>query len=230
MTTTLPNPLDPARARPAGPCPPRAPRGGSLLRGGPGDPPWLRPGLLLVYYTVALAPAIAALVGIGAIMLWRHRRHLWARLALAGAAALTGMWSYVLLQRTPDWPPWLAPLVLLGGLVAATALAVLPYLRLGRAALAALAAGSLVVALAGPAAYAFDTAATPHRGAIPSAGPAVAVGFGRAGFGRGGFAPGGPGGGFPFGGQRPPVLPPGGGAGGGFFGGGTRGGLGGLLN
>ncbi len=189
-------------------------------------------GIVHAYYTVALAPAIAALVGIGAITLWRQRQHPLARLTLAGALAVTGIWSYVLLERTPDWLPWLAPLVLLGGLGAATALAVLPSLRLGRGALAALVAGGLVVALAGPAAYALDTAATPHGGAIPSAGPAVAVGFGRGGGGPaqgggpGGGGPaqgGGPGGGFAFGGR---ALP---GPGGMPGAGGLRGGLGGLL-
>jgi hypothetical protein len=52
---------------------------------------------------------------------------------------------------------------------------------------AAVAGAGLLVALAGPAAYSLDTAATPHGGAIPSAGPAV----------QGGVPRGGPGGGPP---------------------------------
>ena len=52
-----------------------------------------------------------------------------------------------------------------------------------------LAVGAIVVALAGPAAYAFATAATAHSGAIPSAGPAVAPARLRARWRRsGGFA------------------------------------------
>jgi hypothetical protein len=43
----------------------------------------------------------------------------------------------------------------------------------GRRMAMALALAGLLVALAGPAAYALDTAATPHSGAIPSAGPDV---------------------------------------------------------
>ncbi|NED54556.1 glycosyl transferase, partial [Micromonospora aurantiaca] len=39
----------------------------------------------------------------------------------------------------------------------------------------------IAVALAGPAAYAMQTAATPHSGSIPSAGPAGAGGFGGPG-------------------------------------------------
>ncbi len=182
-------------------------------------------GIFHAYYTVALAPAVAALVGMGASTLWRLREHPAARYLLVGSVAATGLWSFVLLRRTPDWHPWLAPLVLVAGLGVAMLLVGLPWRR--RAA-AAVAAAALLVALAGPAAYAVDTAATPHSGAIPSAGPTVAGGFGRgprAGFG-GGAPPGfdgraqrGPDGGMPFGGP--------GGTG---PGGGTRGGIGGLLN
>jgi 4-amino-4-deoxy-L-arabinose transferase-like glycosyltransferase len=132
-------------------------------------------GIFHAYYAVALAPAVAALVGMGAVTLWRRRQFPLARCALAGTLALTAVWSYVLLHRTPEWLPWLAPLVLAGGLGVAALLA-LP--RLGRGALAAVAAAGLVVALGGSAAYSLDTAATPHRGAIPSAGPAV-PGLGR---------------------------------------------------
>jgi 4-amino-4-deoxy-L-arabinose transferase-like glycosyltransferase len=188
-------------------------------------------GIFHAYYTVALAPAVAALVGMGATTLWRLREHPPARYLLAGSVAATGLWSFVLLRRTPDWHPWLAPLVLVAGVGVAVLLVGLPWR--GRAA-AAVAAAALLVALAGPAAYAVDTAATPHSGAIPSAGPTVAGGFGRgprAGFG-GGAPPGfdgraqrGPDGGMPFGGQGTP-----GGAAQGGPGGGTRGGLGGLLN
>lgn len=53
---------------------------------------------------------------------------------------------------------------------------------------AAVAALVTVAALGGPAAYALSTAATPHTGAIPSAGPNVAGGRGPGGAG-GQFAP-----------------------------------------
>jgi 4-amino-4-deoxy-L-arabinose transferase-like glycosyltransferase len=183
-------------------------------------------GIFHPYYTVALAPAIAALVGIGAAMLWHFRQQVWVRMTLAGAVALTGVWSFVLLQCSPDWQPWLGPLVLLGGLAVAALIGALPGLR--RAEVTAVVAAALVVALIGPAAYALDTAATPHSGAIPSAGPAAGVGFGR-GAGRGGFGPGAGGG---FGGQGPGAF---GGQGQGGFGGGQGGfggggGLGGLLD
>jgi hypothetical protein len=99
-------------------------------------------------------------------------------------------------------------------------------------------ATALVAALAGPAAYSVATAATPHNGAIPSAGPTVAGGFGPGGFGGGRRAGGFGGfGQFPrFGGNAGGTAgaagggPPAGAFGGGGGPAGAPGGLGGLLN
>ena len=192
-------------------------------------------GIFHAYYTVALAPAIAALVGIGAVTLWRLRGQRWAALTLAAGLAATALWSVVLLGRSSTFQPWLRPAVLLAGFAAAAGLLALGRGRLPARAGTVVAAAGLVAVLAGPAAYALDTAATPHAGAIPSAGPAVAgarFGPGRAfgrghAFGQGGLPPGGfPGG--AFGGGQPQDGFPGG------FGGGQAGGgpgaMGGLLN
>jgi 4-amino-4-deoxy-L-arabinose transferase-like glycosyltransferase len=152
-------------------------------------------GIFHAYYAVALAPAVGALVGMGVTMLWRVRERVEARLALAGTVAVTAVWSWVLLRRTPDWHPGLAPLVLVGGLAVAAALAAGSWSGRGRRRLAvAVAGGGLLVALAGPAAYSLDTAATPHGGAIPSAGPDVPGARGGPGGGpRGAFRGGPPG-------------------------------------
>lgn len=158
-------------------------------------------GIIHPYYTVALGPPIGALVGIGASLLWARRHDPVARMVLAATLAVTALWSYILLGQTPSWHPELRAVVLIGGLAGALGLAVLPHLS-GRAA-RLLAAGAVVVALAGPGAYSVATAATPHAGAIPSAGP---ISAGGSGPGRAG------------------------GPGGGGAGGGARGGLGGLLN
>ena len=69
-------------------------------------------GIIHPYYTVALAPAVAALVGLGATSLWAERSQLGARLFLAAALAATAVWAVVLLDRSPAWLPWLRPLVL----------------------------------------------------------------------------------------------------------------------
>ncbi|AQZ66937.1 4-amino-4-deoxy-L-arabinose transferase and related glycosyltransferases of PMT family [[Actinomadura] parvosata subsp. kistnae] len=136
----------------------------------------LMQGIFHAYYTVALAPAIAALVGIGAAVAWERGAH---RL-LAVVAAGTAVWSYVLLSRSSGWNPWLGVVVLVAGLGAAL---VMLFTRR----VAAVVAVAVVACLAGPAAYAVDTAASPHTGAIPTAGPATRSsdgGFQRPGGGR----------------------------------------------
>jgi 4-amino-4-deoxy-L-arabinose transferase-like glycosyltransferase len=193
-------------------------------------------GIFHAYYTVALAPAVGALVGMGAVTLWRARRQPAAAATLAATVAVSAWWAYVLLGRSSDWHPWLKWAVLAGGLVAAVAL--LGSFRLP-ARVAGLAAGAALVAmLAGPAAYAANTVSTPHAGAIVSAGPRV-VGGGFGGGGQPGGFPGGggrqgglpgggaqqsglPGGGFPGGGGPQGGLPGGGGPQGGFPGGGAQ--------
>ncbi|HYS42325.1 MAG TPA: glycosyltransferase family 39 protein [Pseudonocardiaceae bacterium] len=151
-------------------------------------------GILHPYYTVALAPAIAALVGIGASGLWRHRHLAAATGVLSGVTALTAIWSFVLLDRDPTWQPWLRYVVLVAGLIAAGLLMFADVTRWFAVLGATLA---MIAALTGPAAYSVATAAVPHSGAIPSAGPGQ-TGFG-AGFGGGGGGFGGPGGGGPAG-------------------------------
>jgi len=155
-------------------------------------------GIIHPYYSVALAPAIAALVGVGAVSLWRHRASMRARIPLACAVAVTTWWAYRLLDRTPTWHPSLRLVVALAGIAATVAIVAGVSRRSG----AVVAAAALVATLAGPTAYALDTAATAHNGAIPSAGPSTGQGFGQrpalggpppqfAG-GGGGAAPAGP--------------------------------------
>ncbi len=144
-------------------------------------------GIIHTYYTVELAPAIAALVAIGAVVLWRARAATAARVALAAGVLVTGLYAYSLLHKTPSFYPWLAWLVVLAAAVSA-ALFLTPPGKLTRG-LAVLAIGAgVVAATSGPAAYALNTAATPHTGSTPSAGPAITSGFGGGGTGRpGGF-------------------------------------------
>lgn len=145
-------------------------------------------GIIHPYYTVALAPAIGALVGMGVGVLWPLRRQPAAVLVLAGAVVLTVSWSTVLLGRMTDWQPWLRMVVPVTGLIAAAIL--LLSQQVGRWLAGTAAVVALLASLAGPAAYAVDTAATAHSGAIPSAGPVGIGGFGPvAGFrgGPGGF-------------------------------------------
>lgn len=142
-------------------------------------------GIFHPYYTVALAPAVGALVGMGLVDLWRLRQSSLTRWLLPVGLAATGVWAFVLLGRTPDFQSWLRYAVLAVSLLSALVL-LIPLSR--RLTLAAVTAG-LVAALAGPAAYTFDTVLTAHSGAITSAGPAVAAaGTGGPG-GAAGFQP-----------------------------------------
>jgi len=168
-------------------------------------------GIIHTYYTVELAPAIAALVAVAAVQLWRARAELTVRIALAAGAAATGVWSYALLHRTPSFHPWVGYFVLAAG-IGTGALMLVPVLRKQLVAVA-LVAGTITLS-GGSAAYALNTAAAPHTGSVPSAGPAVAGATGGPGGGgmRGGFPGGGtpPAGAMPNGGAPPSGALPGG--------------------
>ncbi|MFI6776294.1 ArnT family glycosyltransferase [Nocardia sp. NPDC050412] len=147
-------------------------------------------GILHPYYTVALAPAIAGAIGVGANLLWLRRGDIRATAVLSGALLVTVVLACVLLARTRDWLPWLGPVVAIAGVGSAALLLVVG--RLPKAVASGVLAVALAVGLAAPGAYALATAATTHSGAIPSAGPA---GAGRAfpGGGRPSGADGGAG-------------------------------------
>ncbi len=89
-------------------------------------------GTVHPYYTVEVAPAIAAVVGISVSELWRGKEHLVPRIVLSIMAAATGVWGFILLDRTPDWLPALRWIVLAGSVIVAAILAVGAH-RLGRA-------------------------------------------------------------------------------------------------
>jgi 4-amino-4-deoxy-L-arabinose transferase-like glycosyltransferase len=139
----------------------------------------LAEGIFHPYYTVALAPGTAALIGIGGHQLWQHRGTWSGRLALAALVAGTGIWAWVLLDRSAEYLPWLRWVILVAAGVTALALLV-P--RGGRRWATTLALASVLTGIAAPAAYAVQTAATPHTGSIPSAGPTVTSGSGTARF------------------------------------------------
>jgi 4-amino-4-deoxy-L-arabinose transferase-like glycosyltransferase len=162
-------------------------------------------GIIHPYYTVALAPAIGALTGIGVVTAWRARRSVVAgralgvRAVLATAVLVTAWWAYTLLGRSAGWLPWLRPVILACGVAAAAGVIAERWLS-GRAMVLSVAPLALVAGLAGPLAYSLDTAATAHTGALPSAGPSATASGGPGGRpSAGGFGGGGGG----FGGGRP---------------------------
>jgi 4-amino-4-deoxy-L-arabinose transferase-like glycosyltransferase len=145
-------------------------------------------GTVHPYYNVALAPAVAALVGISVAQLVQRRASLVPRLVLAAMLAVTGVWSFLLLNRTPEWWPVVRWVVLVGSIVVALLLAVRAH-RLGRAT-AVVAIAAALVGLGGPAAFSIYNAATVHSGPGTMSGPQKAGGLG---FGGGPRGPGGPG-------------------------------------
>jgi 4-amino-4-deoxy-L-arabinose transferase-like glycosyltransferase len=158
----------------------------------------LMQGIFHEYYTVALAPPIAALVGMGAAEAWEHRERVLGATVLALATALTSVWAFVLLSRTTAFGGWLRTGVLALGLTAAVLFLVIG--RVHRWLVPVVATVAVVAGLAGPAAYTAATLSTGHSGSIVTAGPAAATGPGGG--------PGGGGGGptTGFGGQ-PPAAP-----------------------
>lgn len=153
-------------------------------------------GIVHPYYAVALAPAIAALVGIGSVELWRGRGYWPARIILAVVVLGSSVWSAVLLGRDASWLPWLRIVIVVLGVVAAAAIllrldSLRPAGRFRTAAAAAVVVVSLLAGGLGTAAWTLATAATAHSGSIPTSGPSGSAmgGFGNraGGLGTDGF-------------------------------------------
>lgn len=169
-------------------------------------------GFFHTYYLVMMAPAIAALSGIGLVSLWTaYRSSRWGWWVLPVSLLAVAAIQARLLTDYSSWARWLTPLIV--GLCALGAIAlVIAHFRpqLGvRLALPAVLL-SLIGLLSAPAAWAENSVATSSSGLIPRAGPSASGGGGFGGFrrDRGGFA-------FPNGGFRPPAggFPVGGGRG-----------------
>ncbi|WP_082517744.1 ArnT family glycosyltransferase [Curtobacterium sp. Leaf183] len=146
-------------------------------------------GTIHPYYTVALVPAIAGLVGTGGALLWRARNRMTGRLGLAAMVGSTAFWGWCLLNENPTWLPWLRWVMLAGGLLSAVAIVVGSVPSLRKLVTVGVLAGTLF-GLTGTTAYAFATTTVAHSGSIPSVGPSGSSGGGMGG----GRMPGGSGG------------------------------------
>ena len=160
-------------------------------------------GIFHQYYTVALAPALAALVAIGAFSLWIARDKLWARIVTPILIAFTAFWDFSLAGRS-QWLPWLKWAILIIGLMGALGFALAGLLPIRRLALVALIL-SVIGLMAGPAAWTLYTVSQGHMGSIVLAGPSLTSG--SMGGGPGGMPGGAPGGGQPGGGQAGGMAP-----------------------
>jgi 4-amino-4-deoxy-L-arabinose transferase-like glycosyltransferase len=129
-------------------------------------------GIFHSYYTVILAPPVAALVGVGVPVCWAARTRVWARAALTAAGVATAVTSYAVLQQFPHYYPWLRWIPIAGAVVLLLWLAQVdaPWAR--RPGVPAVAwTASLALGLAGPLAFAVTTVSHQTSGALPSAGP-----------------------------------------------------------
>jgi 4-amino-4-deoxy-L-arabinose transferase-like glycosyltransferase len=155
-------------------------------------------GTVHPYYAVALAPALAALIGIGSVELWRGRGYWPARIVLAATVLAGSVWSAMLLGRDASWLPWIRITAVVLGVLAAAALLVrldshhaVPA-RFRRAAAAGVVVVSLLAGGLGSTAWTFATASQPHSGSIPTSGPTASAMGGLGGqIGRVGGADGG---------------------------------------
>lgn len=143
------------------------------------------------YYTAVLAPAIAALAGMGAVHLWRAYRLAWREqpgasgwrgYALPVSVALTGVEQAYLTQAAPDWRPWLASALIASSLGLALLLAALRLWRDTRAArirrggwgASALASFALAALLLAPVMWSGASLTWGNEGGWPAAGPQYA--------------------------------------------------------
>lgn len=145
-------------------------------------------GTIHPYYTVALAPAVAAMVALGGVFAWRRRANWDGRIALSVIIGLAAWWSIVLLNRNewgPLWCRWIIGVVAVFAVIGVLAGGALGLKKLF---VASVIAGA-IAGFAGTAAFSIATAATAHHGSIPTAVQTNGVQGGMGGPGGGG--PGG---------------------------------------
>jgi 4-amino-4-deoxy-L-arabinose transferase-like glycosyltransferase len=122
-------------------------------------------GTVHPYYTVALAPAVAAPIGLASVWTWRFRSGWDGRIAMGCLLALGAWWSSVLLHHNHFGPGWLPRALAVTGLAAAAAVLFGRRWLTGVGLIAGVGA-----ATAGMVAFCIATVATPHHGTIPMAG------------------------------------------------------------
>jgi 4-amino-4-deoxy-L-arabinose transferase-like glycosyltransferase len=154
----------------------------------PGPARWSERGRH-TYYLVMLAPAAAALAGIGVAALWQaYRRGGWVAWLLPLGLLATALWQVNMLGNFPDWGRWLIPLTFGGSVLAAIPLAAIRLLheRIWRRVGPGLVAVGLLALLVAPLAWSATPLLAAGNGTLPEAGPPTTTG--RGGFGAPGAA------------------------------------------
>ncbi len=146
---------------------------------------WLAPaavffsiaGFFHAYYLVMLGPPVAALTGIGLMVLWGARRRSWwgALLIPAGLGASVAA-QIALLRPFPEWSKWLTPTLGALTIVAIVALLagrVAPRRYRGDTLAAAGLAVAIVALYLAPVVWSYETISR-RQGALPAGGPLTA--------------------------------------------------------
>lgn len=152
-------------------------------------------GIFHAYYTVALSPAIAALVAICGASLLALRDHPWMPNITGLLIAMTSAWDMALILRSGSFV-WLGVCIGVIGVVAGLALCIIGFwmqdclpttwpltLKHGARGVATI---GIVALLAGPIVWTACTISTGHTGSIVTAGPGGSMGGGPGGGGPGG--------------------------------------------
>ena len=141
-------------------------------------------GFFHQYYLTVMAPAIAALFGIGVVTMWQdYRRGGWRGWLLPIALVATIAEQVYILSQYPMWGQWLIPPLIILGVIAVAALIVAriaPRLRLtapSRRVLVPLLTAGLLVLLVAPTAWAAIPILTSKEADMLVAGPTQTTSF-----------------------------------------------------
>lgn len=139
-------------------------------------------GTIHPYYSLSIAPPIAAIFAIGLQQMWSRREATGWRVGLVGTLLAAGVWGWWLLGGSAmSWPVLRWPVLA----VSVLASSVLLWSRARRRHVGpALLVLALAAGLGGPAAYAVATVGAVHQGIGPSVGPAHAGYSGGPGVGN----------------------------------------------
>jgi 4-amino-4-deoxy-L-arabinose transferase-like glycosyltransferase len=135
-------------------------------------------GMVHPYYTVVLAPPIAALVSVSGWRAWQWRERVVARAALGVAVGASSLWAFGVLDGQGRWQ-WLRYAVLVAGLFGGAGW--LLWTSFGRLARCGTALVAAFACMAGPVLYVAGELVNPPVGSDPYAAPPGALPGGEAG-------------------------------------------------
>jgi 4-amino-4-deoxy-L-arabinose transferase-like glycosyltransferase len=138
-------------------------------------------GIFHPYYLIMLAPATAALAGIGVAALWTaYRQGGWQAWLLPLALLVTAIWQMQVLSAYPAWSRWLIPITFGGTVLAAVPLVATRLFteRAWRQWAPGLTAAGVVALFASPLVWSVTPAlAAPSNASLPIAGPSALTNY-----------------------------------------------------